>query len=67
MSNLINFALQVIGQNPNIAANPNAKAMIDVIRSGDSQKGQEIARNICSSYGVKPEDAVNQAKSFFHL
>lgn len=28
---------------------------------------QQIARNLCDTYGVKPEDAVAQAKSFFHI
>ena len=41
--------------------------MIDVIRSGDAAKGQQIAKNLCDTYGVKPEDAISQARSFFHI
>lgn len=41
--------------------------MIDIIKSGDANRGQQIARNLCNTYGVKPEDAIAQAKSFFHI
>lgn len=34
--------------------------MIDVIKSGDANRGQQIARNLCNTYGVKPEDAIAQ-------
>jgi hypothetical protein len=52
---------------PQVANNPNAQSMVDVIRSGDSKRGEQIARNLCDTYGVKPEDAVRQAQQFFHI
>ena len=61
-NNIMGFALDMIQQN-----NPNAREMIDVIKSGDANRGQQIARNLCNTYGVKPEDAIAQAKSFFHI
>lgn len=64
---LINFAMAMIGQNPQIANNPQAQNMIDVIRNGDSKKGIEIAENLCASYGVNKDDAINQAKKFFNI
>lgn len=67
MPNIMNFAMNVISQNPQIANNPNAQAMINVIMSGDSQKGRQIAHNICQSYGISEQDALNQAKRYFNL
>lgn len=61
------FALNILAHNPNIANNPQAISMLNVIRSGDDLKGQEIARNICNSMGVTEKDALNQAKQFFNL
>lgn len=65
MPNLANFALGLISQNPNIANNSNAQEMIKVIQSGDFQRGQLIAQNLCQSNNVTPEEAVRQARGFF--
>lgn len=46
------MAMKILKENPNIANNPNAQSMINVIQSGDEKKGQEIAENICKSMGV---------------
>ena len=50
------MAMKILKENPNIANNPNAQSMINVIQSGDEKKGQEIAENICKSMGVSKED-----------
>lgn len=52
---------------PSMANNQNARAMIKAVQSGDAEAGQRIARNLCESYGVTPEQAVQQAKGFFHI
>lgn len=67
MFNLQQMALNMIGKNPQIANNPQAQNLINVIQSGDAQKGQQIAQNLCQTYGVAPEDAIKQAKQFFHI
>lgn len=66
-NNIMGLALDIIQKNPALANNPNAREMIDVIRNGDAAKGQQIAKNLCDTYGVKPEDAISQARSFFHI
>lgn len=66
-NNIMGFALDMIQRNHALQNNPNAREMIDVIRSGDATRGRQIARNLCNTYGVKPEDAIAQAKSFFHM
>lgn len=68
MSNAImNFAMNAIAKNPQIANNPQAQDLINVIKSGDSVKGEQIARNLCQSYGVTPEQALDRATGFFGI
>ena len=67
MLNIMNFAMEIILQNPQIANNPNAREMINVIQSGDFKRGQQIAQNLCKSNNITPEEAVKQACSFFGL
>lgn len=67
MPSPIEFALQMIKNNPQFANNPQAQNYIEVLESGNSQKGEEIANNLLNTYGVSKEDAISQAKSFFHI
>ncbi len=61
------FALMMISRNPRVANNPQFKQMIDVIQNGDDEQGQQIAENICKTYGVSKEDALTDAKRFFGI
>lgn len=65
MINFRSMAISLISKNPSIANNPQAQNLISVIQNGDSKKGEEIARNLCNTYGVTPEQAFTQAKNFF--
>lgn len=67
MPSMKDFALQMIQNNPNIANNPRAQEMIAIIQNGDAQKGQELAQNLCSTYGDSPDQAIAKAKKFFNL
>lgn len=60
-------AMNMLQSNPRFSNNPQAQEYFKVIQSGDNVRGEEIARNICNSMGIKPEDAYNQAKNFFHF
>lgn len=62
-----NFAMNLIAKNPQIANNPQAQELINVIKSGDDAKGQQIAKNICNSYGVTPEQALDRVPGFFGI
>lgn len=57
----------LLGHMPRVADNPNAQSMVDVIRGGDSKRGEQIARNLCDTYGIEPEDAVRRAQQFLHI
>lgn len=65
--NMMQFAMQMIQNNPRIKNNPQAMNMIDVIQRGDSAQGQKIAENLCHTYGMTREQATQQAKQFFKL
>ena len=65
--NMRDMALNLLMQNPNVANNPNAQEFIQVIQNGDSVKGEQIAQNLCNTYGMSKEDAIRNAKTFFHL
>lgn len=54
-------------RNPAIMNNPNAQNMLNVVTSNDVNKGEQIARNLCQSYGVPPEQVYQQAKKFFGI
>lgn len=67
MQSLKDFALGMISQNPNIKNNPNMREMLDVIQRGDSARGEQIATNLCSTFGVPKDKAINDAKRFFNI
>ena len=61
------FLQNAMRQNPNIANNPQAQNFLQILQSGDAQKGQQIAENILKSYGMTKEQGLNQVHSFFHI
>lgn len=65
MPNPLDFILNMAENNPNISSNQQAQAMLNVIKSGDAKRGEEIARNLCNTMGVTPEEATKQAQNFF--
>ena len=65
MNNPMSMLLNMAMQNANIANNPRAQEMLQVIQSGDAQKGQQIAMNLCKTYGVSKEQAVGMATEYF--
>lgn len=67
MPSPIDFALRMIKNNPQFKNNPQAQNYIQILESGDAQKGQEVANNLLNTYGMSKEDALSQAKSFFHI
>lgn len=56
---------QMFQNNPNLQNNPQAQQFMQIIMNNDSERGEQIARNICQTYGISPEQAVQQAQLFF--
>lgn len=67
MVNPRDFAMRMIRNNPIITNNPIAQNYINVLQSGDAQKGQQIAQNILNSYGMTKEQAMQQVQQIFHI
>lgn len=65
MNNPIALAMELLKMLPNNANNPNAQEMINVIQSGDSVRGEEIANNILQAYGMTKEQGIQRFKDFF--
>lgn len=57
----------ILQKAPEIKNNPQAMGYLDVISSGDSQKGAEVADNLCKTYGMSREQMLQQAKQFFGI
>lgn len=67
MFNLKDFALNMIANNPNVRQNPQMQEFISVIQNGDNARGEQIANNLCNTYGVSKEQALDNAKRFFRI
>lgn len=67
MNNLQQIALELISKSPQVNRNPMASEYLDIIRNNDSVRGQQIAENLCRSYGTTKEQAVNDARRFFRF
>ena len=65
--NPMQFAMSMLQSNPNLQNNPQAKGLMDIIQSGDSARGKQMAENLCKTYGVTPDQALQDARKFFHI
>lgn len=61
------FLQNAMQQNPNIANNPQAQNFLQILQSGDAQKGQQVAENLLKTYGMTKEQGMNQVHNFFHI
>ena len=59
--------LQQIMNNNQVNQNPMARNALEMFQNGDSKGLEELARNLCTEKGVKPEDVFNQIKSQFGM
>lgn len=59
--------INTIKSNPNIANNPQMLAYIEVLESGDTKRGEELANNLLKTYGTTKEDALKEALAFFRI
>ncbi len=64
---LAQMAMNRISSDPNLQKNPQARAFVDIMQRGDVAQGQQMARNLCQSFGVSEQEALQQAKSFFRI
>ena len=60
-------ALGILARNAAVANSPMGQEFIRILKSGDQAAGEQMAKNICASYGVSQEQAVSQARGFFKI
>ena len=65
--NIRDMALSIISNNPSFSNNPRAQEYISIIKNNDAQRGNEVAQNLCATYGMPVDQAVGQAKQFFGI
>lgn len=65
--NPMQFAMNMLQRNPQVMNNPQAQGLMEVIQSGDANKGKRMAENLCKTYGVTPDQALEEARKFFHI
>lgn len=61
------FLQNAMRQNPSIANNLQAQNFLQILQSGDAQKGQQVAENLLKTYGMTKEQGMNQVHNFFHI
>lgn len=66
-NNFLENALEVFlhRNNGGQRLNPTQQNYVDVLKSNDANRGEQLARNICKTMGVSEQEAYNQAKQFF--
>ena len=62
-----NFALMLLSKNPQAQKSPLFGQFQEIMRTGNYQLGEQIAMNICNSYRVTKEEAINRARQYFNI
>lgn len=58
---MINMLMQ---RNPNVANNARNREFMKVLQSGNQQEIENLANKICQTYGITPEQALQQLPGF---
>lgn len=59
------MAMKILKENPNIANNPNAQNMINVIQSGDEKKDRRLRRTFVSLWALVKKMLSDKQNSSF--
>ena len=61
---LIDGMMNRLRSDPMLSKNPLDKNLFTCLQTGDNKKGEEIAMNLCKTYGISPDEACRQAMQF---
>lgn len=67
MPDLREIAMQALRRNPQIAGSPQGQRFMQILQSGDVAAGQQMAQNLCQTYGVSEQDAIKQVAQHFNI
>lgn len=67
MNRFVSQMIDYLMSSQNGGLSSTQQGYVDIITSGDSKKGEEVAMNLCNSMGITKEQAVAQARQFFNI
>lgn len=67
MNDLMSAALSIAKMHPEIAGNPMADEWLQIIQNGDTERGEQVANNLLSNYGMTKDQGIAAALKFFGL
>ena len=59
MPNFMDFALNMLKNNPRVANDPRSQQIVNAIQNKDMNAAQQIANEICQERGMSIDDARN--------
>lgn len=69
--NPLNFARQFINNNarsiPQNQNNSLVQNCFNAIQTGDEKRGQQLIENLCKSYGITPQQALDYTRKIFGI
>lgn len=63
----IEKAVSLLKTRPEIAGNPRAREMLEIIQNGDAERGERVANNLLENYGVTKEQALEEARKILRF
>lgn len=68
MNPIMQMAMQQILSGQNVQNQAMARQFMQIVQTGNAKAGEELALNICQTYGINPQDAASQAmQGFQHM
>lgn len=61
------FAKDLLAKNPDKANTPLGKQLLDILETKDYAKGEQLGNNICKTYNIDKEEALQNGRQFFGL
>lgn len=64
---IMQFAAKMLQSNPQAANSPMGQQLVQILQTGDVNAGQQLANNICQTYGVSQQEAIQKSRNYFHI
>lgn len=62
--NIPPMVMNMLMNSPQAKSNPMAQQLLTILRDGDDKAGEEMAMNLCQTYGCSKEEALKQAQEW---
>lgn len=59
------FAVNILKNDPRVRDTPLGQELMQCLQTGDSARGEQIANNLCQTYGDTKESAIEKAQKLF--